>query len=255
MKIRNLSAIYVISAVATLTGCGGGGGSDNPTPTPTPTPTTSAEGIWDGTTNITRDISGIVTNTGEYWVIYTVEGNSNILAGFIQGNGGSGNGQFSSNNLRDFNFEGLGVLSGSVSANYMEKEKLDGSVNYPSLSQTTNFSSTYNPDYEITPTLAAVAGNYTGSLGSEAGPEFGTLNIAETGSFTATGSSGCMASGNIAPNDVGNIYDVTLTFNGGVCALGTETVSGVAYYSSGQILVALINNGRTVGALYLGTRN
>jgi hypothetical protein len=255
IKFRSGNFIAITLTVAILAGCGGGSSDESPQPTPAPLPTGTAEGFWGGTTSASRTISGVVTNSGEYWFIYTAAGNSAVAAGFIQGHGSSVNGQFSSGDLRDFNFEGIGVVSGSVSSTYTQKKSLNGTVTYPSLSQNGGFTSTYDAQYEVTPTLASLAGKYSGQTGSIGGAEFATLNILSNGSFTGS-SGGCNYSGSVTPHTKGNIYDLTLTFGGGSCSYGTSKFTGISYYqkSTNQIYSAIVNKERSAGFLYIGTK-
>ncbi len=75
---------------------------------PPPPTTGTAEGLWRGTTNTGRSLTGLVLGSGEYWLIYSAAGNSAVLAGALQGNGTSQSGRFTSSNGIDFNFEGAG---------------------------------------------------------------------------------------------------------------------------------------------------
>jgi hypothetical protein len=121
-NMKRMLAIGLLSVVV-VTGCGGGGSNGDDSGT-------SAEGLWNGTTSNGRAMSGLVLDDGTYWVLYSLMGNSAVIAGGVQGTGSSRNGTFTSSNGRDFNLEGLGVNDVDVSANYVMEESLSGSVRY-----------------------------------------------------------------------------------------------------------------------------
>src|SRR5688572_14429387 len=109
--MRSVSiAVLSIVLAFTISACGDGG-DDNSS---SPTASAGAEGLWNGTTNTGRAVSGIVLDDGIYWVLYSVVGNPNIVAGVVQGNSNSQNGSLTSSNTKDFNLEGFGIIDGSI---------------------------------------------------------------------------------------------------------------------------------------------
>ncbi len=220
----------------------------------------SAEGLWQGTTSTGRTVAGVVVDDGTYWFIYSVVGNSAVLAGVAQGNGSSNgsltssNGSFTSANGRDFNFEGLGVSDFTLEGTYEEKSSLDGSITYSS--SATTFTSSYDSDYDLIPSLTTIAGTYTGSAFTSGGPDFATVTFTSAGTIGGVGASGCLFSGSASPRASGNIYDVSITFGGGVCANGTSTVTGVAYFdaTTKQLTSVGLNSSRTDGFIYAGIK-
>jgi len=246
-----LFATGVVCALS-LAGCGGGGGGGDDNPAPV----TSAEGLWIGTTSSNRSIGALVLDDGTYWVLYSSQGNSAVVAGAIQGNGTSQGGSFTSSNGRDFNLEGLGVNSLTVNANYVMKQSFNGTVRYTASGEQVTFTSSYDSGYDLTPSLAAVAGNYSGSAATSGGTEAANVSISAAGAINGSGASGCTFSGSAAPRAHGNVYNVSVTFNGGVCANGTSTVTGVAYFdaSTKQIRSTALNSARTDGFIYIGTK-
>jgi hypothetical protein len=197
--------VQVALASILISACGGGGGGGDSVPPP---PAGTAEGLWDGTTDSGRAVSGLVLDDDTYWFIYSVEGNSEVIAGVVQGQGSSNNGSFTSSNARDFNFEGLGINDATIQGNYAQKSSLDGTTSYPALSDTVIFNLDYDASYEQSPSLST------------------------------------------------NVYDVSITFQGGSCANGTSTVSGVAYLDSetNTVYSAALNGSRTNGFLFIGTK-
>jgi hypothetical protein len=239
--------------LAIVTSSCGGGGSDGGTNPPT---ATTAEGLWNGTTNSGRTIVGLVLDDGEYWVIYSLVGNNAVIAGAVQGNGTSRNGSFTSSNGRDFNFEGAGVNDLTVDASYVMKQSFNGSLKYKASGTQFTFAGTYNADYDLTPSLSSVAGTYTGSALTSGGVEFAMTTISSSRSITGRSASGCSFSGSASPRAHGNAYNVSITFAGGACANGSSTVTGVGYFDAEtkQIIAAGLNGSRTDGFIFVGTK-
>lgn len=77
--------------------------------------------------------------------------------------------------------------------------------------------------------------------------------------FTGSGASGCTFSGSIAPRASGKaVYDLTVTFNGGACLLGTQTVRGIAAVAgsgASQVLyAATLDATRSAGFVAISVR-
>ncbi|MGI9302241.1 MAG: hypothetical protein ACR2RB_05970 [Gammaproteobacteria bacterium] len=253
MRLHKTACVGALTALA-MSGCGGG---SDPAPASTPSSSGSAEGIWNGTTDTSRTIAGIVLDDGTYYVIYASPGSSAGPSGVIQGNGTSNNGNFSSSNTRDFNLEGLGVLSATVSANSSARQSFNGSINYadPSVGSV-SFTSTYDTRYDATPNLNALAGTYTGDVASSAGSESASVTVASNGSFTGSGASGCTFTGTAIPRSSGNIFNISISFAAAPCVLPNTTVSGVAFFdeASGDLIATAPNSSRTDGVLFIGTK-
>ena len=253
--MKNILLALAFSSVSILVGgCGGGGGGGSGSSTPAPV--TTAEGMWTGTTSTSRTVNGFVLDDGTYWVLYSVANNSNIIAGGVQGSSTSNNGNFTSANARDFNLEGLGILTATISGSYFVKQSLNGLINYPTLSQNVTFTSTYNASYDTTPSLASLAGVYTGSGAVVGGTETATLTITAGGGITGSGVSGCQFSGTATPRSKGNVFNISITFGGGVCSNGTNTVTGIGYYDSTlkRLWGASLNAARDNGFIFVGTK-
>jgi hypothetical protein len=241
------AAIALLFSVISCGGGGGGGSADT---------SGTAEGLWRGTTGDNREVNGLVLDNGQYWLIYSVANNPLVIAGAIQGNGSSSNGVFTSSDGLDANFEGLGVQSLSVNANYTEGVSLSGTATYAS-GGTSTFTSTYDSDYDLTPSLSTLAGTYSGqSVVTPNIYEPASFSVSSSGAIVGSGTSGCSFTGTAAPRSSGNVYNITVTFGGGVCALGTSTVTGIAYYDAAtdQLVTAGLNSARTIGFIFLGEK-
>lgn len=207
-------------------------------------------------TSTGRTVTGLVLDDGSYYVLYTVANNPAIIAGAVQGTGTALNGSFSSSNGRDINLEGLGVLSATISASYSSSTSLNGSIAYPSLNQTLSFTSTYDKRYEIVPSLATIAGTYSGMAGSPAGGESGTVTISSSGAVAGRGASGCAFSGTAVPRSKGNAYNLTMTFAGAPCLFPNRTLTGGAYFDAAtkRLFGVGLTADRSTGFIFTGSK-
>ena len=248
--LKPLAAVLISLA---LSACGGGGGDSAPAPSPTPPPPAdTAEGFWSGTSSSGFSILGAVLDNGEYWFMYHANG---LLYGVVQGSGTSRNGSFTSTNGLDFLLGG-GVTPVAVSASYRARASLQGVVTPQAGGAPVTFTSAYDPSYEVPATQAAVQGVWRGRL---AGGETYSINVGANGALTGAGSSGCTFSGSIAPRPGGTaVYGVSVTFNGGVCLLGTQTIDGIGAVGNttqGPVLYAAALNGtRSAGLVLISGR-
>jgi hypothetical protein len=251
---KHLASLLGMALAVTLGGCGGDDDSNSPS-TPAPT-ANSAEGLYSGSTNTNRTLTNVVLDDGTYYLFYSVPANPALLAGVIQGNGTSNNGSFTSANAKDFNTGGSGVLSATIAATYAERQSLNGSVTYPGPS-VTSFTSTYDTAYDTTPTLASLAGTYTGQAGSSAeGVQSATVTVTATGAFTGIEADGCTFSGTASPRSRGNIFDQSVTFGGAPCEFPGITLVGVAFLDvpNRRLYGAAPAGNRTNAVIFLGTR-
>lgn len=280
----NRTLLVGLSTLALLAACGGGGGSSStpsaatPTPvatptatptataaptataTPTATPTTSPtpvpatpEGLWIGSTSDSRTVHGFVLDDNSFWVLYSAPNNSAVVAGGIQGSYSATATAFTSSSAKDFSLEGYGIINSSVGATYSAKQNFNGQISYTSTSRT--FTSQYNAAYENTPALAGIAGTYTGKSSASA-TEVITLTLSAAGAISGSGTSGCTFFGTATPRSKGNFYIVSVTFNGGVCVNGTNTVTGVLYHDAAgnRTYSMALNNAKTNGFIFIGAK-
>lgn len=233
----------------------GGGGDNSPPPPPPPPPSGTAEGFWSGTTSSNRSVGGVVLDDGTYYFFYTGV-NATGIGGFVQGNGTSLNGSFSSSNARDFNFEGLGVLSATISASYVARQSLNGTLTYAAPGGSVTFTTAFDSDYDTGPSLTALAGTYSGKVASGAGIENASVTILASGSFSGASFGGCNFSGSVAPRSIGNVYNISITFGPSPCLAAGQSYSGIAIYdpTDTALLAAAPNSSRTTGVLFVGAK-
>ncbi|OQW34785.1 MAG: hypothetical protein A4E19_17875 [Nitrospira sp. SG-bin1] len=231
--------------------CGGGYGNRDFSSLSQPA-ATSAEGRWTGATRTSRTVAGLVLHDGTYWVFYTAIGNPNLLAGLVQGTGTSHSGSFGSSNTRDFNVEGAGILAATMSGAYVPNKSFHGTIVYFN-GDTGTFTSTYDADYESAPDMNLVVGNYSGL---RADHHTVTVTVDSAGTLSGHASDGCTVAGTFAPHAKGNVFHTSMTFGGGACRQGTETVTGVAFYDAAthRLYSAALNSARTTSFIFIGTK-
>jgi hypothetical protein len=231
--------------------CGGGYGGSHVSSVPQPT-ATSAEGLWRGTTPTGRTVRALVLDDGSYWVFYTARDNPNILSGLIQGTGTSHFGSFESSNTRAFHVEDAGIRAGTMRGTYVQKNNFNGTIAYWR-GGTSSFTSTYNPDYERVPNMNVMVGSYSGRLATS---QTVTVTVSLDGTLSGHSTDGCTFTGSFSPRAKGNVFHVAVTFGGGPCGNGTDTVNGVAFYDAAtrRLYSAALDNFRTYGFIFVGMR-
>ena len=251
--MEKLKFLFVlIMASLSMTGCGGGGGGGGGS-TPSEPPEKS-EGIWVGTTNAGQYIEGVVLDDGTYYLLYS-DTSVSYIAGVVQGSSSMNGTSFSSSNAKDFNIEGAGVLSASVSGTIAAENTFNGSITYNDGDVT--FTSTYSDDYDVTPFLSVLAGDFSGEVAFSQGFESANISISPDGSITGVGSSGCALTGTTYARTSGNVYNVSITFSGAPCFFANQTLEGIIYYNSTENYIYSItpNSNRTDGVLFVGTKS
>jgi hypothetical protein len=251
---RFQSYILGLLLVVSLSACSGGG--DMSAPAPTTPPSTLAEGLWFGATNTnpSRTVTGVVLDDGVYWFLYSVAGDSSIIAGVVQGDSNSQNGVLTSSNATDFSVERTpSILNPTVDGNYTTKQNLNGTISYPTPPQNT-FLTDYDNSYESAPNINTIVGNYTGPV---ALTEIVDVTVSAGGNISGASRTvpQCTFSGFFTPRTRGNVFDVTITFDGQpTCSNGNSTVNGVGFLHAGKLYSAALNNGKTNGVVFIGTK-
>jgi hypothetical protein len=225
-----------------------------PAPAPAPPPPPSAAGLWRGTTNTGRTVNGLVLPGGTYYVLYSMAGDPNILGGVVQGTSTTTGSSFSSSDAKDFNAEGAGTASGTVSASVVTKQTLNGSISLAS-GGTTTFTTAYSALFELTPSLAAVAGTYSGQAAFGTGFQTTVVTVLASGAIQST-SNGCSMTGTATPRSDANAFNVSMTFGAAPCHFAGQTLTGIAYYDlvTKRLYAAAPNAARSDGVVYLGVK-
>ena len=252
MQLKRIySYVLGLLLIGSLSACSGEG--DTSTPPPAIVSANTAEGLWTGSTDTNRTVKALVLDNGVYWALYSEASNPSIIAGVVQGDSSSQNGAFTSSNARDFNLQ-TGILEATVNGSYAMKQNLNGTIVYQTSGQST-FTLTYDSDYDLTPNINAVAGTYNGFVTAI---ETVTVIVSTTGAISGNSNTGCTFSGSFSPRTHGNVFDVTVKFDGQPgCSIGTETVTGIAFYDAAtqQLRSATLNIARTDGFVFIGTKS
>jgi hypothetical protein len=241
MQKKWVGVLFSLLFTLLLTACSSGGGnSDAPV-----VPAGTAEGLWtgtlvDATTGDTRTVKGAVLDDGTYWFLYSTVLDPTLIAGALQGDGSMQNGTFASLNGLDFNNELALILPVPVTAHYVMQQNLSGTVTYPG-GKTFTFTSTFDPEYNVVPVFANVAGTYDGSV-------FGfphTITVDPSGAITVTTTVGhqsspsgielgCDFTGSLSTRSQGNVYNISFTPSNActIAELLGRTFTGVAFFDA-----------------------
>ncbi|HSL02949.1 MAG TPA: hypothetical protein VK901_05365 [Nitrospiraceae bacterium] len=244
--LRQLITVLGIAITLSASGC-----SDQTTEA---TSESTAEGLWVGTINTNRTLTAAVLDDGTYYFFYSVAANPNQVAGVIQGTGTSNNGRFTSSNTKDFGI-GVAVRDATISADYAARQFLNGTIPYSGAGVAT-FTSSYNPAYDTTPTVASLAGVYNGQLGSSGGVQTASMVVQPDGTFTGTDPNGCAFTGKATARTRGNIFDQSLTFGGAPCSFAGNTLQGIMYFNipTRRLYTAAPNSLRTDAVIFFGPK-
>ncbi len=239
--------LLAIAMVIATAGCGGGGNDEPPTSRPV--------GLWNGTTSTNRTATFLTLSDGTFWGLYSAVGNPAVLGGVIQGHSSSSSMAFTSNDARDFNFEGSGVSFGNLNGNYVPKTNIQGVATYSSGTQI-GFAGTYDASNERSPSLAEIAGTYSGQVLLSVGPrQSGSVTVASNGAMSGS-ANGCAVSGSVAPRTDAYAYDFSLRFGAAPCYFANQTFTGIAVFNpaTNQLIAASPNAGRSDGILFVGVK-
>jgi len=211
-------------------------------------PPATAEGMWAGTTSDGAFLLGFVLDDETFYFIYSSQTDASILGGSAS----ESNGQLSSADAIDLDFLRAAIKPAMFSGSFIPQTSLTGSF---TAFGTLSFALVYNPAYEQPASLATAAGNYGGSVATAKALQNATVLLTSEGTLAGT-AQGCSISGTLAPRGQVNVFDLSVTYQGGACKLGTGTVAGVAYYdvATATLFTIGFSNGRTDGFLGIFTR-
>jgi hypothetical protein len=250
LKGTRVSLIGLLLLIS-LSACSGGTG-DTSTPPAAPPSVASAEGLWFGTTNTNRTVTGVVLDDGVYWFLYSVVNDPTVIAGVVQGDSSSQHGVLTTSNATDFSVERIPlILNPSVTGNYTTKQQVSGTITYPDPPPVT-FTTTYDSDYESAPDVSTIAGTYMGPVALN---ETVSVTVSSTGDITGQSLTGCTFQGSFKPRAQGNVFDVTITFGPqNACSNKNATVTGVGFFRADRLYSAALNNDKTNGVVFVGTK-
>ena len=239
--------ICTLGMALALAACGGGGGGASP---PVATGGT-AQGLWQGTTNTGYNVALAVlddsTTWGFYYYAQTIYGAFN---GQASGNGSafSGTGSF-------YNFASQSATTDSFNGTVTPHTTLSATDTRGDV-----VTATYSSLNSSTPTLASLAGSYTGNATTKtSGNQRTTLALDASGHLSGT-NAGCTVSGTVSPRTgVTGVFNLSVGFSG-TCLLGSgTTASGIAVVDTTQsppVVYAMgLNPGKTDGFMFAGSQS
>ncbi|MEO8407974.1 MAG: hypothetical protein ABI476_06040 [Oxalobacteraceae bacterium] len=252
MNTHKLIAAGAVLLSTLLAGCGGGSSS------PAKVTVSDAQGVYEGTVSNGREHRTLILENNQFFTIYGNTGNGGFgIAGFIQGNGKTNSGNFSSTDLKDFFADGT-VVSGSLSASYIPKTSFNGTLTEGTSTVTFTGaplkSSSYNYDTAANPANIAGAWILADLQGSTV-----AVSISSSGALVGS-TAGCAFNGTINPRASGkNVFDVALTFGAISCRLTGQTATGIAIeypLANGkrQLIIAGTDKARANGTAFFGVR-
>ena len=95
-----------------------------------------------------------------------------------------------------------------------------------------------------------------GRWGGARSSEFATVTVSTTGAISGVGTRGCKLEGSVRPRTRGNLYDVSVTVGGELCAVDVGAVVGIGYLDAlnRRFSVVAFEGSRTSGFIFAGTR-
>ena len=105
----------------------------------------------------------MVLNDGTYWFIYSLLGSPDLPAGFVSGSSATTGNAFTSDDGIDYNFDGTaGTGDFSISGTFSGLRNFGGAFTYGPGS-VASFVTAYVTNYDRVPSLATLAGSYSGN--------------------------------------------------------------------------------------------
>lgn len=239
-----------------LAACGGGGGGDSASSTApvvsTPDIVAQSALLWRATTSTGRSGRFVLLDGGRFYFLYSSTASPATLGGAVTGLAGASGASSIASTALDFNWEGLPSTSTTLSASLDAQNTLNGTLSYTDASRNLSFTSTQEAPAASVVSLGDIAGTYASPDRSM------TLVITPTGTVSGTAfSTSCRFTGVVKQTlNYTSLLHLSLTFQGGSCALGTSTVTGITAYDAGQrqlIGIALDSSGASA-SLFQATK-
>ena len=224
----------------------------------TPVNVSKAKGVWTGTTSLDESVHAVVLEDGTFYLVYTQPGTATDVA-VVQGTTMEADGAISSADAVNFPIalreEGVGAARKiSVSGTFTPLGELHLTIS--GTTSTRTLIANYVPGSEQAPSVAALAGQYTGATGHVAGRKAATWTIDAGGRLSLSNSAGCILNGTITPHASVHAFDWTITGNGQCIFDDAGTISGMLYYdeATGQIRAFAPYDERIEDYFMIGTK-
>lgn len=265
---RNVLTLGSACAALLLSACNDSGSSPaapaTQVVTPPPAAAAAIEGSWNGSIDTptagSRGLRAVFLPDGNFWMTYT-RADSGAIAGIIQGRGDNHDGGFSASGATLLSLEDNVDTRIELTASAVAQSALSGTLQLASaapavsLPDPSAFSATYAPSPQPAPTLADLAGLYSGLVTNASGTTSATVTIGAGGHFSGSNSEGCSLSGD-AGAPAGKVFTLTLRF-GDEAACGANSgleASGVLVYDANQVTVLALDGSRRNSFIFNGNR-
>lgn len=246
LRLHTLGAILAASLIALTPPAGAASRGDQSSAS-----ADSAEGFWVARMPDGVNVKWAILDGGETWGIYEAQG---TILGAFHGVTRSANGALQGRGTA------YDIPSGSVgvtdyTGSYIARQAITLNTGFGA-----NVSGQYASGYDQPASLGNLQGRYEGEALSSSRPVMGmSLQVAESGAFVIMSPQDCAASGTATPRPGGkNVFNVSLHFAGIACPLGDGVhATGIAHVNatSGELFMLGMNEARTDGWLYLGSRS
>lgn len=271
MQATTHKSLFTAIAGSVLLAACGGGGSDAASSAPANTGSvavaapvtlsTTINGVFDGRADGDQAFTALLQDDGSYFLVFSGTGGTPALQTAVLGSGQLTNGSFTSDNGAELKMGGTGAqtpVASTLSVSYAEKKSFNGNLTYTQSNQGKRFASTYNSSFETLPDLAALAGDYTGSIVTNAVREDQIiLSITADGTLRGKLSCGCNMNAALAPRKDGMAYVATVAMTGGDHPLKDKSISGNIYLDTRLKRLYIVGTilGSKEGAIFVGTRS
>lgn len=252
--MRIMAYLLLAAAILGITACGGGssGGGSSPGEDLASQPD-PADGFWSGSTDNGYSFDLAIQGNGDVWLIYY---DGFYVAGMVHGRAEGDANQITANGIRDYYFADGNTYTADVEGNLNSSRSITGTVTYPNEGTSTGFTGEYLPLYDETPSLETIAGTYLGASGNSNGAEGVLVIVDQNGSIDGASEYGCDFSGSLEPDQNGNLYDISITFDGVSCDYEGRTFDGIMVYeeSTGFVYAGAAGSRASEGYVFLGER-
>lgn len=244
MKKLLVFMILFLFVISCNSGSSGGGGD-----------TTNPVGVWTGLTGDNRYSKTYVLDNGEIYAAYTPSGKTTLtsFSGAIVGRGSSSNGTFKSSSAMDYSFENQELSPGSILAGFTPESILNAEFKYKNGNKSF-ISLNYDQQSSLDTDKTKAIGVYKGIAASNNGYEETYIRIFDDMTIKAVGvTSGCEATGTLAPILKGNLFRISFKFNNSNCFSSSTVFKGVlSIETDGDIVIIAPDPGYSVGVFFAG---
>lgn len=246
LRLHTLGIVLAASLIALTPPAGAASRGDH-----SPASADSAEGFWVARMPDGVNVKWAILEGGETWGIYEAQG---TILGTFHGVTRSANGALQGRGTAyDIPSDTVGTTD--YTGSYIARQAITLNTGFG-----TNVSGQYASGYDQPASLGTLQGRYEGEALRSRRPVMGmSLQVTESGAFVMMSMQDCAASGQATPRPGGkNVFNVSLHFAGRACPLGDGVhATGIAHVNatSGELFMLGMNEARTDGWLYLGSRS